>query len=281
MSIISNGSPQYGSSPCPTIFIYQYDQQRGLYGEVQIANSYSKTLQLSIELSVGNAVQGYNGNIELSKPKEEVFQDILNYRPILYKVFFPVWREIPPRITKIMVNGNLICSGPRIPMNLVPIITTINLQHLLKIDVLPLSSSSSPRENNIFNPDDGLNARGYGYNFRPFPGRPSTSDQGSRNTFFEYKPKSSVGEENLYPHNPFFGFERPSEEDDSDGIPEVKPSATEEPLRKNLFFDFNPGRPRPKINRKNPFLGTPSEHEYRPGGIFKELGMFVEHYDWN
>lgn len=59
--------------------------------------------------------QGYNGMIELAKPKKEVISDVIYQRPILYKVIFPVWLRLPPRITKILVNGNLVCSGPKFP----------------------------------------------------------------------------------------------------------------------------------------------------------------------
>ncbi|KAG5873756.1 hypothetical protein JTB14_008326 [Gonioctena quinquepunctata] len=85
-----------------------------LYGEVRI-NEHSTRLQLNIELTVGNAVQHYNGKIELLKPKEQVIQDIIYYKPIIYRVLFPVWRRIPPKITRIAVNGNLICTGSEIP----------------------------------------------------------------------------------------------------------------------------------------------------------------------
>ncbi|XP_023020664.2 serine protease gd isoform X1 [Leptinotarsa decemlineata] len=152
--IIPEGTPQYESSPCPRVFSYRYDQERGLYGVVRIVNNHNSRLQLNIEMVLGNRVQGYNGHIELSKNKEEVIQDIVNYRPIIYKVFFPAWRRIPPQITKIIVNGDLICSGPRIGRNLVPVLTTINLQHTTKVDILPLSFSNGPDGNNIFHPGD-------------------------------------------------------------------------------------------------------------------------------
>ncbi|XP_060534404.1 serine protease gd-like isoform X2 [Cylas formicarius] len=65
-------------------------------------------------------------------------------RPVFYRVLFPMWNRIPPKVTKILVNGYLICTGSPIPIALVPILTTINLQHKLRIDVMPLFSSPEP-----------------------------------------------------------------------------------------------------------------------------------------
>lgn len=59
--------------------------------------------------------QGYNGVIELAKPKKEIINDVIYKRPIIYKVFFPRWHRLPPKVTKILVNGNLVCSGSKIP----------------------------------------------------------------------------------------------------------------------------------------------------------------------
>lgn len=100
--------------------------------------------------------QGYNGNIELAHSKTQVIENILSRRPIMYKVFFPPWNSIPPKVTKILVNGNLVCSGPSISskltttstkftpltnfsisVNVVPVLTRINLQHVLKLNVNP------------------------------------------------------------------------------------------------------------------------------------------------
>ncbi|XP_072394379.1 serine protease gd-like [Diabrotica undecimpunctata] len=136
-------------SPCPSIFRYQYDNQNGLYGEIQIIvpTSTNKVI-LNLEMSIGNAVQGYNGKIEVINPKATAI-NISNGRPLVYYVYFPSWQNIPPKITQIVVNGNLICTGPKVPMNSVPFITTVNLQHTLRINISPLSSSNIAPENNL------------------------------------------------------------------------------------------------------------------------------------
>ncbi|KAF7271762.1 hypothetical protein GWI33_015405 [Rhynchophorus ferrugineus] len=150
-------------SPCPNIFQYQTDGNGELIGLIRINPfEYSNSrIQLDVELSLGNSVHGYNGKIVLAESKDRVITDIFNRKPIFYKVLFPPWQGIPPRVTKIAVNGILICNGPRIPIQIVAILTTINLQHKLSVGVTPLISSSDPTIDGSINnitPDNGDNS---------------------------------------------------------------------------------------------------------------------------
>ncbi|XP_019773540.1 serine protease gd isoform X2 [Dendroctonus ponderosae] len=132
-------------SPCPSIFRYGTDQNGNLIGNIQVDQpGAAGRITLEVELSVGNTVQDYNGKIVLAEDREKVINDIMSRKPILYKVLFPAWQNYPPAVTKIVVNGNQICSGPRIPIQLVPVLTMITLQHKLTLGITPLISSSDP-----------------------------------------------------------------------------------------------------------------------------------------
>ncbi|KAJ8958022.1 hypothetical protein NQ318_002026 [Aromia moschata] len=168
---------------------------------------------------------GYNGNIQLVRSKEKVVEDIMHRRPILYNVHFPVWNGIPPKITKILVNGDLICSGPKIAISLVPVLTTINLQHTLQIDVQPLATASDtvvpsrsppPSDTNFIPPDDFPAGRITGnpkrttefasnqYNFNPRPPPQSTRSPPSRNSVnISFNPQLPKDPKKIYPGNPF------------------------------------------------------------------------------
>ncbi|EFA05168.2 hypothetical protein TcasGA2_TC015295 [Tribolium castaneum] len=137
--------PQLYSSPCPDTFQYEMDQNGQLYGTIGVYSFDENIVRLNVELSVGNRVNSYNGEIQLANPKELIFDDIQQQRPIKYKVFFPRWENTPPRVTKISVNGQVVCSGLPIEMNnWVRVLTKINLEHTLTIKVSPLRSQSSP-----------------------------------------------------------------------------------------------------------------------------------------
>ncbi|KAJ8921254.1 hypothetical protein NQ315_013726 [Exocentrus adspersus] len=206
---------QFLESPCPNIFQYKYDENRLLFGMIQIDCPETNKIQLNVELSVGNTVEGYNGNIQLLNSKEKVIEDVMNRRPISYKVYFPAWNNIPPKVTKILVNGNLICSGPKIPIALVPVLTTINLQHSLQVDTQPLISASDssrgspnnvddyPKDNipvtriggNTRNPNLGNNQ----YDFNP----PAPKDTGSPVRNINFNPQLPKDPSKIYAGNPF------------------------------------------------------------------------------
>ncbi|KAF5281673.1 hypothetical protein FQR65_LT14603 [Abscondita terminalis] len=126
-------------SPCPNVFEYRYDNFDNLYGyiEVPTPKTNSNKITLEVQFSVGNVVHGSNGNIALTEGRAQTLQDILSRRNIRYNVNFPYWKNIPPRITLILVNGKVLCSGLPIPSNTVPVVTTVNLQHSLTVTYPP------------------------------------------------------------------------------------------------------------------------------------------------
>ncbi|KAF2902517.1 hypothetical protein ILUMI_03667, partial [Ignelater luminosus] len=81
-------------------------------------------------------LQGFIGNIELATPRSQVTNDLLQNRPLLYRLRFPYWAKIPPAITQISVNENQICFGYPIDRSLVPVVTGIDLQHTLTVGTL-------------------------------------------------------------------------------------------------------------------------------------------------
>ncbi|CAH2002623.1 unnamed protein product [Acanthoscelides obtectus] len=209
---------QLPDSPCSSVFRYQCDDHVGLYGEIAFASPDSETVQLDIEFSVGNRVDGYNGKIELQGHhyKEKLIEDVVNHRTLSYKVFFPTWQDIPPKVSKISVNGNLICSGPKISMHQVQIVTTVNLQHRLRVQVQPLSENSVPEEgaqnqrpNRIGN-DPPRRFESNLFNFQPR--RPDVSGDddvmpGVLSNPFNFRPKMPKDPTKVYGLNPFFAQE--------------------------------------------------------------------------
>ncbi|CAH2002626.1 unnamed protein product [Acanthoscelides obtectus] len=171
--------------------------------------------------------KGYNGKIELQGHhyKEKLIEDVVNHRTLSYKVFFPTWQDIPPKVSKISVNGNLICSGPKISMHQVQIVTTVNLQHRLRVQVQPLSENSVPEEgaqnqrpNRIGN-DPPRRFESNLFNFQPR--RPDVSGDddvmpGVLSNPFNFRPKMPKDPTKVYGLNPFFAqasgqnFNRPT-----------------------------------------------------------------------
>lgn len=125
------------ASPCPEIFHYFLQDGVLQYGIVKVDCPDDTTIQLHVELSVGNQVQGYNGDLVLAASREETIQNIIHRKPIMYRLNFPRWYNYPPKVTKIMLNGMLICQGPPIDIKAVRILTTINLHHTLKLNIAP------------------------------------------------------------------------------------------------------------------------------------------------
>lgn len=195
----------------------------------------------------------------------------MNRQPIHYKVQFPVWENIPPKITKISVNGNLICSGPRIPsmfftflpfkgrlknfflVQSVPVWTKINLQHKLRLDILPLLSSlDSTTEDSTsqFNNVDNGSLTG---NFKDlikknliaanqFDVRSDNYPSGSNNVFTDFgpnRPPPPPPDRRPPPNNPFFngknpyGFNPP-------GPPPRRPPPDQGPKRNVVINPQNP-----------------------------------------
>ncbi|KAK5638710.1 hypothetical protein RI129_013005 [Pyrocoelia pectoralis] len=91
---------------------------------------------------------GSNGNIKLASDDADVIQNVIYRRRMQYILNFPVWTNIPPKITQIRVNGMLLCSGNAISRFQVSVLTTVNLVHTLTLSV-PLSSGGNGEVNII------------------------------------------------------------------------------------------------------------------------------------
>ncbi|KAF2902518.1 hypothetical protein ILUMI_03668 [Ignelater luminosus] len=122
-------------SPCPHVFEYQYDNKNNLIGLIQvfILNDYYDAIRLSVELSVGNSIEGSNGAIKLLNPLSEVIEDIRQNRPLSYTLYFPHWSETPPRVIDISLNGVQICYGNSVDNSFTIPTTIFNLHHSLTI----------------------------------------------------------------------------------------------------------------------------------------------------
>ncbi|CAG9768067.1 unnamed protein product [Ceutorhynchus assimilis] len=256
---VDNGAGQFltqsfdsRQSPCPGVFQYHNDENGNLVGAVKVDQTdVDGRVQLDIELSVGNGVQGYNGKIVLADERQKVINAIMHRNPIYYRVLFPSWQNIPPKVTKIVVNGNLICSGPRIPIQMVPVLTTINLQHKLSLGVTPLISSSDPTIdtsstfNNIapiFNTQENTQ---YPFDVRVDP----SSANNNNNIFIDFSPNGhpKTTQSSLVNVNNPFNFNPSPDRPSSDGR---KPSTTS-----------SNARPTPNSFPQNPFLNGLSTPE--------------------
>lgn len=56
--------------------------------------------------------QKYVGEISLAKDRQSAVNDIANGQPILYRVRFPIQNPVP-KLTAILYNDQLICTGPK------------------------------------------------------------------------------------------------------------------------------------------------------------------------
>nr|CAH7732768.1 unnamed protein product [Callosobruchus chinensis] len=205
---------QLPDSPCPSVFRYRCDDNVGLYGEIAITPPDSENVKLDIEFTVGNRVDGYNGKIELQGHQyyEKLIEDVVNHRILSYKVYFPTWQAIPPKISKISVNGNLICSGPKISVHQVQIVTTINLQHTLRVQVQPLSGNSVPVEGtqnqrpNRINSDPPRRFESNLFNFQPRRPQVDGDDEDLPDVVvntFNFRPKMPKDPSRVFGRNPF------------------------------------------------------------------------------
>ncbi|CAO1412374.1 unnamed protein product [Diamesa serratosioi] len=104
--------------------------------------SYAE-IHLKIQLSIAVPLTSkYVGLLSLVKNREDARDDILNNRPLLYRVQFPVQNPVP-KVTAIMYNNKLICSGPPDQGSYV---TTISLEHTFftGLQNRPITSNNQP-----------------------------------------------------------------------------------------------------------------------------------------
>jgi hypothetical protein len=202
-------SPQRYSSPCPDTFQYRLDQNGELYGTIGVYSLDQNVVKLNVELSVGNHVDNFNGRIEVSNSREQISDDIHHRRPIRYKLFFPRWENIPPRITMIMVNDQVVCSGPPLQLgDWINVLSRINLQHSLTVNPLAVGNTFVPVND------------------------PTSGNSGKGGNFFLQTGNTSGGKT---PTNPFlFGADKGSKTPENPFLP--KPNTNS---GSNSFLDFN------------------------------------------
>ncbi|KAL1502648.1 hypothetical protein ABEB36_007762 [Hypothenemus hampei] len=281
-------------SPCPSVFQYQNDENGNLIGFVRVDQFDSDgKIQLDIELSLSNAVQGYNGRIALAGERQKVINDIMNRKPIFYKILFPAWQNIPPKITRISVNGDIICSGPTVGLQSAPVLTIINLQHKLSLDITPLVTPTSDASlNNVENVNKGTqNGQRPLFDIRNGSGSQvgtTNFKQNSqrigpnppfkiKNFFTNFHPTHPPGRTvpnrgQINPENPFlkgrFSTPEPSNDDAEIQVEERDgDSSLVGPVRTENPFNFNPVTqvtPRGTSNSVGTLSGTLSETCGRP-----------------
>ena len=115
-------------SPCPEIFEYRNTTNGKLYGYVKLKPTDFQNIKLEIDLSVDNTHKDQTGRIELQKQHSNNFEDIIENSAIEYNVYFPEGTITPPKITKIVLNDQLMCIGESIK-NFPQI--TVTLRHML------------------------------------------------------------------------------------------------------------------------------------------------------
>lgn len=145
-------------SPCPEYFRYISDSITSeIIGFVEIRSPPKGIpLTLSVKLSIAVALPSkYVGRLELAQPKEQSIREVMQGRPLHYKIHFPLPWPIPI-LTGLWFNDEHICSGLRVSG---PIVTFIVLNHTLYPPSLKLNFDSNP------------------INFpQPLPNFPSTQD---------------------------------------------------------------------------------------------------------
>ncbi|XP_063628741.1 serine protease gd-like [Cydia splendana] len=167
---------QYVDSPCPGTFEYQSDGG-GVYGVIHLQpHGPVSSIQVTVNFTIAARVfSNYAGRLEPINPSGLQFnQDSPN---IDYRVDFPVTTPLP-RLTYLIVNGNVLCFGPGdVPQpNLY--VTTISLNHMLYLrGGRPGNPGFSPGFNQGFNQgsNTGFN-QGSNQGFNQFNTRPKPQD---------------------------------------------------------------------------------------------------------
>ncbi|CAO1416134.1 unnamed protein product [Diamesa tonsa] len=166
-------------SSCSDIFQY-VNEGREKQGLITFDNPEPiAEIHLKIQLSVSAALTSkYVGALSLVKNREDARNDIMNNRPLLYRVQFPVQNPLP-KVTSILYNNRLICSGPPDRGSYV---TTISLEHTFftglqnqpnSFNNQPTSFNNQPSSFNnqqpAFNNQQPARQPEYNYDQQPLP----------------------------------------------------------------------------------------------------------------
>ncbi|XP_063541271.1 serine protease gd-like [Cydia strobilella] len=121
---------QYVGSPCPGIFEYRSDGD-GVYGVIHLQpHGPVSSIRVVVNFTIAaRVISNYPGRLQPIKTSGLQFnQD----SPIYYRVDFPVTTPLP-KLTYLIVNGNVLCYGPGDVARPDLYVTTISLQHMLNL----------------------------------------------------------------------------------------------------------------------------------------------------
>ncbi|KAG6449751.1 hypothetical protein O3G_MSEX006202 [Manduca sexta] len=121
---------QYAQSPCPSVFEYQADGPE-VFGVVRLkSNGPVSSVHLRINFTVATHLfSSYVGRIE-PIGNERALLNFNRGEPLTYRVHFPVMSPLP-RLTHLIVNGNVLCYGSGDIPGPNQYVTTISLEHML------------------------------------------------------------------------------------------------------------------------------------------------------
>ncbi|XP_044739030.1 serine protease gd-like [Chrysoperla carnea] len=98
-------------------------------------------IKLNVSLTVKAMLSKYIWKLEMMGNARDLENSIFDKKSIRYKLTFP-FRTILPKITKIIVNDEIICSNPLD----VGLITEISLEHTLKFTPINIETDIFPNE---------------------------------------------------------------------------------------------------------------------------------------
>ncbi|XP_063368745.1 serine protease gd-like [Cydia amplana] len=121
---------QYVDSPCPGTFEYQSDGD-GVYGVIHLQpHGPVSTIRVVVNFTIAaRLISNYPGRLQpIKSPGTQFSQD----SPIYYRVDFPVTRPLP-KLTYLVVNGDVLCYGRGDVARPDLYVSTISLQHKLNL----------------------------------------------------------------------------------------------------------------------------------------------------
>lgn len=126
--LIISYAQQSPNSPCPRIFHYETDGVQW-YGIIKLPSPpFGSVLKLNLKMSIRTKLPTkYAGRIEMLGERSDILQQLLKRGTLKYKVHFPLLTIIP-RITSVIFNNQVFCTGPPAGGN---VVTSINLHHTL------------------------------------------------------------------------------------------------------------------------------------------------------
>ncbi|XP_058453574.1 serine protease gd-like [Malaya genurostris] len=120
-------------SPCPALFSYKHDTNRSeYYGFVNLERQpVSNIAEVEISFSIAAQLPSkYIGFIQTIGDNHQLINQISKGYGVSYRVNLPIQDPLP-RLTKLTLNGRLLCQGPSEKGNFV---TEVNLRHYLRAD---------------------------------------------------------------------------------------------------------------------------------------------------